>query len=177
MWVRFQCAPLAKKGAHCATHTQSCSQPLFRRKGKSSACRGPQGVNLEDTAGLSPPGQGPVVQGRGRPARRGYRQCSMPSAKLCERRARAPYARVRIRILVEGLEKTISRRFNFDFLVLDVRGSGAVKPRRVRCSSDTGRTTPRNTCNRGRRNRAATISVQRQSRRKWAGRMISKCGY
>ena len=62
-------------------HTQSCSQPLLRRKGKSSACRGPQGVNLEDTAGLSPPGQGPVVQGRGRPARRGYRQCSMPSAK------------------------------------------------------------------------------------------------
>ena len=55
----------------------------------------------------------------------------LPAAK---EETRAPYARVRIIILVEGPEKAIPRRFNFDFLVVDVRGSRAVKPRRVRCS-------------------------------------------
>jgi hypothetical protein len=39
----------------------------------------------------------------------------LPAAK---EETRAPYARVRIIILVEGPGKIISRRFNFDFLVL-----------------------------------------------------------
>ena len=80
MQARFHRPPLAKEG-RTLRRTAGCSQPARRRKGKYSACRSPEGVNLEDTSALSPPGQGPVIQGRCRPARPRYGPRQPPSPR------------------------------------------------------------------------------------------------
>ena len=68
MRARFHRQPLAKEG-RTRRRTAGAARLVQRRNGKGSACRGPERVNLEDTACLSPPGQSPVVRGRGRPER------------------------------------------------------------------------------------------------------------
>ena len=62
MRARFHRPPLAKEG-RTRRRTAGAARLVQRRKGKGSACRGPERVNLEDTACLSPPGQSPVVRG------------------------------------------------------------------------------------------------------------------
>ena len=82
MRARFHRPPLAKEG-RTRRRTAGAARLVQRRKGKGSACRDPERVNLEDKTCLSPPGQSPVVRGRGRPERTRY-ALTLPSARVLQ---------------------------------------------------------------------------------------------